>query len=421
MSERHINQKNRVQQDKHPQGVDSVSDLPEPDAYAREVCNQLQQKVLAEIEQSGGSISFARYMEMALYEPGLGYYAAGSQKFGKAGDFITAPELSPLFAKCLARQCQQVLETMQEGVVFEFGAGSGVLAADLLHELEGLSCLPEKYLILEVSPELRVRQHETLQEKIPHLLDRVQWLDRMPEQAIRGVVIANEVLDAMPVQRFRVERSGASVCVQQIRIRKSSKEEGSPFEWCYVSADAAINARVENIQQDCALEFPGGYESELQMAYEPWLQTLFDHFSSGAVFLIDYGYPGCEYYLQERYRGTLMCHYRHRAHADPLILTGLQDITAYVDFTAVAEAALEAGFEVSGFTPQAHFLLGCGLDELISTVDPEETQKYLEVSQQAKTLTLPSEMGERFKVLGLTKELDIVLRGFSLQDHRHRL
>ncbi len=401
--------------------MDSISDLPEPDACAQEVCNHLQQNILAEIEQSGGSISFARYMEMALYEPGLGYYAAGSQKFGKEGDFVTAPEISPLFTKCLARQCRQVLETMQGGVVFEFGAGSGVLAADLLCELEGLACLPEKYLILEVSPELRVRQRETLQEKIPHLLDRVQWLDEMPEQGIKGVVIANEVLDAMPVQRFRVDRSGTSICVQQIHIRRSSKEEGSPFEWCYVSADEDFDTQVEKIQQDCAMEFADGYESELQMAYEPWLQTLSDHLSSGAVFLIDYGYPGCEYYLQERYRGTLMCHYRHRAHTDPLILTGLQDITAYVDFTAVAEAALEAGFEVSGFTPQAHFMLGCGLDELISTVDPEDTQKYLEVSQQAKTLTLPSEMGERFKVLGLTKELDLALRGFSLQDHRHRL
>ncbi|MCK5091832.1 MAG: SAM-dependent methyltransferase [Gammaproteobacteria bacterium] len=416
MSKRHFNQ-----QGQHPQGVDSVSDLPEPDACAQEVCNHLQQKVLAEIEQSGGSISFARYMEMALYEPGLGYYAAGSQKFGTEGDFVTAPEISPLFAKCLARQCQQVLEAMQGGVVFEFGAGSGVLAADLLRELEELACLPEKYLILELSPELRVRQRATLQKNIPHLLERVQWLDKMPDQDIKGVVIANEVLDAMPVQRFHVDRSGTSGCVQQIHIRRSSKEEDSPFNWCYVPADEAIVAQVEKIQQDCAIEFADGYESELQMAYEPWLQTLSDHFSSGAVFLIDYGYPGCEYYLQERHSGTLMCHYRHRAHADPLILTGLQDITAYVDFTAVAEAALNAGFEVSGFTPQAHFLLGCGLDELMSTVDPEDTQKYLKVSQQAKTLTLPGEMGERFKVLGLTKELDLALRGFSLQDHRHRL
>lgn len=408
------------------QSVNAVTELPEPDSYAQEISNRLLKMILEEIDNHAGSISFARYMEMALYEPGLGYYTAGSRKFGEEGDFVTAPEISPLFAQCLAWQCQQILENVKGGDIFEFGAGSGVLAVELMLELEKLSCLPERYLIMEISPELRERQYEILQARVPHLLDRVHWLDKMPdsylqEKGFQGVVIANEVLDAMPVHRFCVEREASSINVQTLHVKRSSEKNASVFDWCYVPAEAAIVERVEKIQQNCNIEFPDRYESELQLTYAPWLQSLSEIMTQGAILLIDYGYPCREYYLQERNNGTLMCHYRHRAHSDPFILTGLQDITAYVDFTAVAEAALEAGFEVAGFNTQAHFLMGCGLDEIMATMDPENTKSYLKISQQVKTLTLPGEMGERFKVMALKRELDIELRGFGFQDHRDRL
>lgn len=375
---------------------------------------QLCDLIRAEIAEAGGALSFSRYMELALYAPGLGYYSAGSHKFGAQGDFITAPETSPLFARCLARQCQQVLAALGGGAILEFGAGSGVLAVELLLELERLDCLPSAYFILELSAELRARQQCLLSQRAAHLLDRIHWLESLPALGLRGVVLANEVLDAMPVQLF--VRSGGAINERCV----TSEEQG--FVWRDVPAGAPLAQAVATLQTALPEPLPDGYCSEINPALPGWVTSLAATLEQGVALLIDYGYPHREYYLPERSAGTLMCHYRHRVHADPLILTGLQDITAHVDFTAVAATGLAAGLDIAGYTTQAHFLLGSGLPELAAASDPQDLAAHLAVTDQIKTLTLPGAMGERFKVLALARGLgDLPLRGFALRDLRGRL
>jgi SAM-dependent MidA family methyltransferase len=388
--------------------------LPPPTAEALALSAQLSALIRAEIAAAGGALSFARYMELALYAPGLGYYSTGSHKFGARGDFITAPETSPLFARCLARQCQQVLAALGGGAILEFGAGSGVLAVELLLELERLNSLPTEYFILELSAELRARQQQLLAQRAAHLLDRAHWLDSLPVGGLHGVVLANEVLDAMPVQLF-VHSAGA------LRERCIAWEEQG-FVWRDVPAGAPLVQAVAALQAALPEPLPDGYCSEFNPALSGWVRSLAATLERGAALLIDYGYPRREYYLPERSAGTLMCHYRHRVHADPLILTGLQDITAHVDFSAVAAAGLAAGLAIAGYTTQAHFLLGSGLPELAAASDPENSAAHLAMTDQIKTLTLPGEMGERFKVLALTRGLEgLPLRGFALRDLRNRL
>ena len=375
---------------------------------------QLCDLIRAEIAAAGGALSFARYMELALYAPGLGYYSAGSQKFGVQGDFITAPEISPLFARCLARQCRQVLNALGGGAILEFGAGSGVLAVELLLELERLDSLPSAYFILELSAELRARQQCLLSQRAAHLLDRIRWLESLPAGGLRGVVLANEVLDAMPVQLF-VRSAGAlkERCV-------ACEDQG--FIWRDVPAGAPLTQAVAALQAALPASLPDGYCSEINPALPGWITSLAATLEQGVALLIDYGYPRREYYLPERSAGTLMCHYRHRVHADPLILTGLQDITAHVDFTALAAAGSAAGLTIAGYTTQAHFLLGSGLPELAAASDPQDLAAHLAVTDQIKTLTLPGAMGERFKVLALARGLEgLPLRGFALRDLRGRL
>ena len=390
-----------------------ASQLPEPGADAQAQSLLLIEQVQQAIADQGGRLPFDQYMEMVLYQPGLGYYTAGSRKFGPSGDFITSPEISSLFAKCLARQCRQVLALVGGGYLLEVGAGSGVLAADLLAELEQLGQLPEAYLILELSPDLRARQREMLQTKAPTLVDRVRWLDTLPEAGFRGVVVANELLDAMPVHRFRLEQGA----IKEQFV--TSRDEGLALVWDrpvspgFVEAAAAVATQLGKAG--------AGYESEINLRAPPWLQELAKAVDAGAVLLIDYGYSRAEYYHPERSRGTLMCHYRHRAHPDPMVYPGLQDITAHVDFSAVAEAALAAGFAVTGFTTQAFFLMGNGLDDLVAASDIDDVVAHMELIQAVKRLTLPSEMGERFKVLGLSLEIDQPLSGFTLRDMRERL
>jgi len=384
--------------------------FPPPDGAASRHGERVCARLRAEIESAGGAISFARYMELALYAPGLGYYAAGTRKFGEGGDFVTAPELSPLFSHCLARQCRQVLDGLGAGAILEFGAGSGVMAADILAELERLGGLPARYQILELSADLRARQGETLAARVPHLLERVVWLDRLPD-AFAGVVLANEVLDAMPVHRFGVEA-------------------GQDFEW-YVGweddgfvwrrgplSDARLAARITALRGLPGVELPERFESEINLAAEDWMRSVAAILHSGMALIIDYGYPRREYYHPQRAGGTLMCHYRQRAHPDPLILAGLQDITAHVDFTAVAEAAVEGGLDVAGYTTQAHFLLACGLGTVLAELAGDDPVRHMELAAQVKRLTLPSQMGELFKVLALTRGFDAPLLGFSLRDLR---
>ncbi len=392
---------------------DTPSALPEPDADARAHGERVTAHIRDAIAAAGGAIPFARYMDLALHAPGLGYYSAGSAKFGEAGDFVTAPELSPLFARCLARQVREILAALGDGGVLEAGAGSGVMACELLAELERLDALPAQYAILELSADLRERQRALFAERIPHLLPRIVWLDRLPARGFTGLVIANELLDAMPVHRVIAGRDAEEyVCWRDGR-----------FAWTEGPlSDAHLDLRVDALYRELGRErFTDGYRIEIHLAIEAWIAAVSSALERGAVLLVDYGYARREYYHPERAGGTLMCHYRHRAHADPLILAGLQDITAHIDFTAVAEAASAHDLSVAGYTTQAYFLLGSGLQEIGASLGDLPTVERMQIAQQIRRLTLPGEMGEKFKVIALARGLEIPLSGFSLRDERGRL
>jgi SAM-dependent MidA family methyltransferase len=389
-------------------------DLPEltPDEAAHSAA--LVERIHAVVVADGGWIGFDRFMQLALYEPGLGYYSAGARKFGAAGDFITAPEVAPVFSRCLATQCAEVIRELgPHSRLLELGAGSGVMAAELLAELERQGALPAEYWILDLSADLRERQHETLRQHVPHLLPRVQWLDSLPDEPFVGMILANEVLDALSVQRFairggEVNALGVSSTFGQLQLSE-------------VRAASRLVAAVRRIEKDTGTTLPDGYESELCVGLAEWLQSIAYSLERGVLLFVDYGLPRREYYSAERTHGTLLCHFRHRFHDDALTRIGLQDITAWVDFTAVAEAAQGAGCEIAGFTTQAHFLIGCGLGEYVAHVEGLELAQRLNLSRQAMVLTLPGEMGERFKVMALSKAYDSPLRGFATRDLRHSL
>jgi SAM-dependent MidA family methyltransferase len=389
-----------------------IQHLPIADEMGQAVSDRLLKQIRRAIAKSPHGIPFDHFMELALYAPGMGYYVAGSRKFGEGGDFVTSPEVSPLFAQCMARQAAQVLERLGGGEVLEFGAGSGLLAADMLVELEQLDRLPPRYAILELSPELQVRQRETLQQRAPHLLERVTWLQRLP-QAWEGFVVANEVLDAMPVSRFRIGERG----VEEAFVI----DGGNCLEERFFPAETPL-LETAVIELSATLEgLPVGYVSEINLRQNSWLRALSESLRRGAAILVDYGFSAREYYHLQRNNGTLMCHYRHRAHKDPFRWVGLQDITSHVDFTAAARVAVEAGFCLGGYTTQAHFLLANGLDALLADSDPTNVAQHMRLMQGVKRLTLPSEMGEKFKVLGLLKGIDANLQGFSLRDFCERL
>lgn len=388
--------------------------LPSPTADAQAVSERLIECVRTEIDAAGGMLSFARFMNLALYTPGLGYYCAGSRKFGAEGDFVTAPEVSDLFSRCVARQCAEILTEVRGGSILEFGAGSGVMAAEVLKELESLRQLPETYLIMELSAELRARQRETLELRVPHLLARVRWLDILPS-SMRGVVLANELVDAMPVHRFTATDQGFA----EAYVRR----DGDAFAWASVDLkEGEVLEAIKAVRRALdEVPWPPGYTSEINLAGSGWIRSLGEMLREGAALIIDYGFPRREFYHQDRQRGTLMCHYRHHVHDNPLVLIGLQDITSHVDFTALADAALEVNLAVAGYTTQAHFLLGCGLLQLLECASGDDKLRHLAMAQQVKRLTLPNEMGELFKALVLTKNFDKPLMGFSLVDHRARL
>jgi SAM-dependent MidA family methyltransferase len=382
----------------------SLADLPQPAPDALVHSRHLAQHIRAAIGAAGGAIPFARYMQLALYAPGLGYYSAGARKFGAAGDFITAPELSPLFSRCLARQCAEVLEEIGGGSLLELGAGSGVMAADILLELQALDRLPEEYLILEVSAELRERQRQTLAAKATALASRVRWLDALPER-FTGVILGNEVLDALPVERFRKRDGGFDeYCV---------RVDGEAFVWGTRPAGEQLAATLAAFETTLPHPLGDGYVSEICLGLMPLISSLADSLQRGALLLLDYGYPRNAYYHPERAMGTLMCHYRQRAHDDPFLYPGLQDITAHVDFTAVAEAGTSSGLELAGYTTQAHLLMALGVAGLAGT--------DIRATQQVKLLTLPEEMGERFKAIGFSRGLAQELRGFLLRDLSRQL
>jgi SAM-dependent MidA family methyltransferase len=358
------------------------------------------------IEAHKGWLPFERYMEMALYAPGLGYYSAGARKLGVHGDFVTAPEVSSLFSRCLARQCAQVLQEIG-GDILELGAGSGVMAADILLELALINRLPQRYFILEVSADLRERQRTTLSERAPQLLSLVTWLDALPSDLV-GVVIANEVLDALPVQRF-VIRGG------QVNALGVTWQLGK-LDWSEVRASKPLEIAVRELEKYIGYALPDGYTSEINLRLYAWLAGVAASLQRGVMLFVDYGLPRAQYYSRERTRGTLLCHYRHRFHDDALLYVGLQDIGAWVDFTAVAEAAVENDCSVIGYTTQAHFLIGSGIDKLLADLAEKGLESRLQIGKQAMVLTLPGEMGERFKAIALGKGWEIPLIGFSVRD-----
>lgn len=372
---------------------------PTPEALAHS--QQLQDLIHSDITLQGGWIPFSRFMELALYAPGLGYYSAGSRKFGAAGDFVTAPELSPLFGRTLAHQIAEIMAQCAPQVL-ELGAGSGKLAVDVLEELERMASLPERYEILEVSADLRERQQALLQQRLPHLISRVHWLEALPEK-INGVIIGNEVLDALPVHLVHWTDSRI--------LEVGVSHEGEHF--IFTERLPESPQLLEVAQQ---ISVPDDYVSEISLTARGLVSTLCERLNCGALLFIDYGFGAREYYHPQRNSGTLMCHYRHHSHDDPFFLPGLQDITAHVDFTAIAESAIDHGASLLGYTTQAHFLLNCGITELMGEVSPESVTEYLPLSAQIQKLTSPAEMGELFKVIALGKGLENTLRCFGTSD-----
>ena len=367
--------------------------LPDPGEDALAHSRRLLALIRKTIMDAGGWIPFADYMRLALYAPGLGYYSAGASKFGASGDFVTAPEISSLFGKTLARLVKAWLDTNPDTDVLELGAGSGKLAFDLLSELE---IKPKTYFILEVSADLRKRQEEKL-KGLP-----VVWLDSLPEH-FEGLILGNEVLDAVPCDLVRWEKDSIferGVCIDEEKL-----------SWEY---KAMTSGPLHDAAK--AIHVPAGYVSEIQLQARSLVSQLSAILKRGMLLFFDYGFGRGEYYHPDRNRGTLMCHYRHHAHDDPFFLPGLQDITTHVDFTAIAEAAIDSGMEFVGYTNQAHFLINCGITEILGRVSPTDAASYLPLSSELQKLVSPAEMGELFKVIAFSRQCTPVSSCFSLGD-----
>jgi SAM-dependent MidA family methyltransferase len=382
--------------------ADPILPSPSPDAAAHSA--QLAEHIAMTIASEGDWIPFSRYMELALYAPGLGYYTAGARKFGVEGDFVTAPEISPMFARCFALQAVQVLDRVG-GDILELGPGSGQFAADLFGELKSLNKLPGRYRLLEVSPDLRERQRSLIAGRFPEDIGRFEWIDALPEK-IRGMVIANEVLDVVPFDL--VHRSRGDVLERGVIVTEAG------FAWDDVALPMGeLKRRAE------AVIPPGDYDytTEISLAAEGLVRTISSSLEAGLVVFIDYGFSEREFYHPQRSGGTLRCHYRHRFHGDPFFMPGLQDITAHVDFTAMSRAAEQGGSDVLGFTTQAYFLISCGLAVLVSSGDPTATLSKLKATSAVHRLISPSEMGELFKVFVFGKGMEEPILG--LQSARH--
>jgi SAM-dependent MidA family methyltransferase len=382
------------------------------DAAAAEHGRKACRFLLDQIAAAGGWLSFERFMDLALYAPLVGYYSGGPQKFGAGGDFTTAPEISGLFGACVAVQCGEILRQLDATSILEIGAGSGRLAADILGRLETLDQLPQRYWILEISAELRDRQRQHLKRHQPQLLERVRWLDRPPAEPFDGVILANEVLDALPVARFRWRADA----VEELGV----VQDAGRFAWAARPAGKAMAEHCDRLSR-AGGDWGDGYVSEYCPRLVAWTRAVTCSLRKGAALWFDYGLPRAQYYLPERRDGTLLCHFRHRAHGDPLIWAGLQDITAWVDFTHLAEASRDCGFQLAGFTTQAHFLAATGIDREMQHIAANDAHQFAQLANQARRLLLPGEMGERFKAMAWLRGMDEPLRGFGLQDLRHTL
>ncbi len=381
------------------------ADLPEPSEDARRHSDRLSETIHREIDAAGGWIGFARFMELALYAPGLGYYVAGATKLGGDGDFVTAPEISPLFGRTLARQIAQLLERRADSVL-ELGAGSGTMAADVLGELQNIDCPPRRYLILETSPQLADRQRRMLEQRLPALQERIEWISALPE-IFDGVVIANEVLDALPVHLVAWRKNG-------VFERGVSWQDG--FVW---SERLLLRGALRDVAETIGAE--ADYFSEISLMAPALVRSLSAVLRKGALLLIDYGFGRREYYHPQRSQGTLMCHYRHRAHGDPFFLPGLQDLTAHVDFTAIAEAGIDAGMDMLGYTTQAQFLVNSGITQLLEQHSADAATSRFALTAGAQKLLSPAEMGELFKVIALGRRIDDPLIGFASGDKSRML
>ena len=385
---------------------------PKPDGEERRHGERVATHIGNAIDAAGGWLSFEHYMDLALYAPGLGYYSAGARKFGPSGDFVTAPEISPLFGACIARQCAEVLAALAQGDILEIGAGTGRLAGEILARLDSLGRLPARYLILEISADLRERQRTHLAERLPHLIERVCWLDAPPAQDFDGLVIANEVLDALPVRRF---------CWTRAQLLEMGVARGDgEFVW---SARAAAEDLVEycSTLRAAGGEWDDGYTSEYCARLGAWTGGVTRTLRRGVVLWFDYGLPRAHYYFPERRSGTLLCHFRQRVHDEPFRFPGLEDITAWVDFTLLAEASSVAGFSLAGFTTQTYFLAGNGIDVEMQRLAADDPNRQARLANQARQLMMPGEMGERFKVMAWMRGIQMPLSGFALRDIRESL
>lgn len=380
------------------------------DPQAQDYSDQLKRQIAARIEQQGGWLSFADYMHDCLYTPGLGYYSAGSHKLGAGGDFTTAPEISPLFGRALAVHIADIGRQLAQFDMLEFGAGSGKLAVDILQQLKQLDALPDHYLILETSADLQQKQRELIEKHLPTLAERVVWLTNMPSD-FKGIMLANEVCDAMPVHLLEFSEEG--VTEQGVSITSDG------FGWQNKAIeDPRLLNRAADIRKQIGAQ---RYQTEVNLFATDWLQSVADSLSQGAIFIIDYGYPFAEYYRPERTQGTLRCYYRQQAHDNPLVLPGLQDITAHIDFTALAEQALANGLDVTGFHEQSDFLLAGDITLLATELEQEsDPVDWLKHSSALKQLLMPGAMGHQFKVLSLCRDLDLLPR-LQMQDRRYQL
>ncbi len=373
-----------------------------PQALA--LSQQLSQKIQATIQQQG-LISFQTYMNMVLYDHQFGYYSNGHYKLGELGDFMTAPELSSLFSRCIAIQMAQVCSKLSKPDILELGAGSGKMAKDILLQLQQAQQLPQQYLILEPSRFLQDCQKKLLQQALPDYYDHIIWLNRLPKN-FRGMMIANEVLDALPVQLF---------CYQNQRLYEvmvAYDESEQQFAYDYQAADAKLSQFVQQWQSQQPF-LAEGYQSEAHTLIPAWLNSLANCLEQGGILLIDYGYLAHEYYHPQRYMGSLICHSQHQANDKPFFLPGLQDISSFVNFSLVIEVGKQAGLDCVGYDSQANFLLNCGITELLANYDPNDVVNYLILSHQVKKLILPSEMGEKFKVVGFAKGIELDWLGFQ--------
>ncbi|UNK48066.1 SAM-dependent methyltransferase [Lysobacter sp. S4-A87] len=378
-----------------------MSSLPPPDSDALAHSARLDALIRTHIADQGGAIPFSRFMELALYAPGLGYYSAGASKFGESGDFVTAPEIGPIFAACVAESVAPVLQQLGPGARFlELGGGTGAFAEVALKRLMELDALPDRYAILEPSAQLRERQRERLQQRLaPPLFELVEWLDAPFSDDWDGVLFANEVIDALPTPRFAME--AGEVYEEHVAI------EAGELVRVLRPADAFLGNAVRHLERNLGREFEQGFRSETLPQLPYWVQAVSGGMRSGAMLFVDYGYVRSEYYLPERNDGTLRAFYRHRMHNEPLLWPGLQDLTASVDFTALAEAGVSAGFDFAGYCSQASFLLGNGLAGVLERIERiADEGERLRRTQEVKRLTLPSEMGERFQVMGFSKDVE---------------